>query len=255
MSLAFSAVLIFLIFAPGAILRRSYFSGRFSIKFVSSSPLDEIVWAIIPGTFLHLIMIYFIQNFSSQQLDFATLGFLLVGTNDDANTARAFQALGSDIWLITKYNLTLWAVAAIMGHLSRLVVRRYRLDLKFNLLRFNNEWYYLLSGETIKTKPGEVNYVWIDALVETVGGSVLYSGFLVNFNLSRDGGLESIYLTEVTRRDLKSDLMDEAKQKQKYHAIPGDIFVVKYTQVVNLNISIYDAVIEEVNAQAPADHQ
>jgi hypothetical protein len=49
--------------------------------------------------------------------------------------------------------------------------------------------------------------------------------------------------------------MDEAKQKQKYHAIPGDIFVVKYTQVVNLNISIYDAVIEEVNAQAPADHQ
>jgi len=255
MSLAFSAVLIFLIFVPGAILRRSYFSGRFSIKFVSTSPLDEIVWAIIPGAVLHLIMIYFVKNFCIQQLDFTTIGFLLVGAKDDANTARAFQVLGRDIWLITKYNVILWMIAGVIGHGFRIVVRRYRLDLRFNLLRFNNEWYYLLSGETNKTKPGEVNYVWIDALVETAGGSVLYSGFLVDFNLSRDGGLESIYLTEVTRRYLNSDSSDDAKPKQRYQAIPGDIFVIKYTQVVNLNISIYDAVVEVAKEVASSDHQ
>jgi len=239
MSLAFSAVLIFLIFVPGAILKRSYFSGRFSAKL--DSPLDEIIWAIIPGTLLHLIMIYFVQNFTSQQLDFSTLGFLLVGTKDDANTARAFQVLGRDIWLLTKYNVILWASAAAIGHGFRIMVRRFHLDLKFNLLRFNNEWYYLLSGETLKTRPGDVNYIWIDALVET---GVLYSGFMVDFNLSQNGGLESIYLTGVVRSPLASDLVLDNKQKKKYD-IPGDIFVLQYTQVVNLNISFY-AVVEEV---------
>ena len=250
MSLAFSAVLIFLIFVPGAILRRSYFSGRFSIKFVARSPLDEIVWAIIPGTFLHLVMIFFIQKATIQQLDFATIGYLLVGAKDDANTARAFQVLGRDLWQITNYNLALWAIAAIIGHGFRILVRRYHFDLKFNLLRFNNEWYYLLSGETMKTRPGDVNYVWIDALVEKAGGGVIYSGLLVDFNLSREGGLESIYLTQVARRFLTSDAPDDAKQRQKYYEIPGDIFVLKYTQVVNLNISIYDTVVEEVKKDA-----
>ncbi|HEX9653951.1 MAG TPA: hypothetical protein VGA99_09580 [bacterium] len=249
MSLAFSAVLIFLIFVPGAILRRSYFSGRFSLKFVARSPLGEIVWAIIPGTLLHLVMIFFIQKATTQQLDFATLGYLLVGAKDDANTARAFQVLGRDLGLIAKYNLLLWAIAAIIGHGFRLMVWRYHLDLRFNLLRFNNEWYYLLSGETKKTKPGDVNYVWIDALVEKAGGGVIYSGLLVDFNLSQEGGLESIYLTQVARRFLTSESTGETKQKPRYYDIPGDIFVLKYTQVVNLNISIYDAVLEDVTEE------
>ena len=243
-----------MIFAPGAILRRSYFSGRFSEKFVYTSPLDEVVWAIIPGTVLHLITIYLMQTFTAHKLDFSVLGFLLVGAKDDANTAKAFQVLGKDIWLITTYNLILWASAAGLGHGFRLMVRRYDLDLKFNSLRLNNEWYYLLSEEIIKTKQSDVNYVWIDALVETAGGSVIYSGFLVDFNLSRDGGLESIYLTQVARRYLTQDLTDDGRRKQRYYDIPGDIFVIKYTQVANLNI-FYDSVIVGANEDAPADHQ
>jgi len=198
-------------------------------------------------------MIYFVKNFCTQQLDFTTIGFLLVGAKDDANTARAFQVLGRDIWAITKYNFILWVIAAAIGHGFRIVVRRYRLDLRFNLLRFNNEWYYLLSGETNKTKPGEVNYVWIDALVEKAGGGVIYSGLLVDFNLSQEGGLESIYLTQVARRFLASDSAGDTK-KPRYYEIPGDIFVLKYTQVVNLNISVYDAVVEDlVENKTPGD--
>ncbi len=256
MSIAFSAVLIFLIFAPGAILRRSYLSGRFSKKFIYSTALDEIVWAIVPGTLLHLLMLFVVQQFSGYRLDFATLGFLLVGTKEDANTVRAFQVLGRDIWLMANYNLILWVFAAALGHGSRLVVRAWRLDKKFEFLRFNNEWYYLLTGELIENTQSivdvgtrEIDYVWIDALVGTPEGSILYSGILYDFYLSRTGGLESLYLTQVARRKIiqapkESGAKNQGTRQQRYYDVLGDLFVIKYAQVVNINIS-YISVEEE----------
>lgn len=244
MSLAFSAVLIFLIFAPGAILRRSYLSGRFSKKFIYSTPVDELVWAIVPGALLHLAMIYGLHTFTAYRIDFTTLGFLLVGARDDAHVARAFAALNRDLWLITRYNLFLWFVAALLGHGFRLLVWLLHLDKRFETLRFNNEWYYLLTGELIKGRHSilrleadRIDYVWIDVLVETHAGSILYSGILVDFYLSRTGGLESLYLTQTARRRLASAQEAPSPKPQKYYEIPGDLFVIKYAQVANLNIT------------------
>jgi hypothetical protein len=250
MSLAFSAVLIFLIFAPGAILRRSYLSGRFSKKFIYSSAIDEVIWAIIPGTLLHLMMIFFTQAVTDYRVDFSTLGLLLVGAKEDANTLRVFNILGRDILQITEYNLILWFCAISLGHGSRLLVQIFQLDLRFDFLRFNNEWYYLLSGEGFELPAGifeirkRAQYdVWINALIETSNGSVLYSGLLEDFYLSRAGGLESIYLTQVARRYLDEERTGQP-QRFSYYDVPGDLFVIKYSQVVNLNILYYEALKE-----------
>ncbi|MFQ5708029.1 MAG: hypothetical protein ACE5HO_11295 [bacterium] len=189
-------------------------------------------------------MLYFTQQLTSYGIDFSSLGFLLTGAKDDANVASAFQVVGRDIWKITGYNLSLWLFAAALGHGFRMLVRSLRLDLKYDLLRFNNEWYYFMSGEIIAK---DIDFVWIDALVQTSEGSIIYSGLLQDFYLSKDGGLERIYLTQVARRKLSNEAVDKPSESEqegtpRYYDVPGDLFVIKYSQVVNLNLNYFSTV-------------
>lgn len=69
--------------------------------------------------------------------------------------------------------------------------------------------------------------------------------------MSKQGGLELIYLTEVTRRYLKSDNLNKASTKNdlikdEYYYIPGDFVVLPYKDIKNINISYYSIEEEEL---------
>ena len=242
MNIAFGAVLLFVIFLPGWILRRSYLSGPFSKHFIRSSPSEEIFWSILPGLFLHAVLLWVGEFLTNYQVNIKTLGLLLTGAQTETASA-ALTSISENKWVIAIYYFAACVVALGAGNATREIVRWRNWDKSYRFFRFNNEWHYLLSGEIldfpkIPGKPREISFVWIDALVQTgEGGSVIYSGILQDYQLSSDGGLESIYLRDVARRNLADDPGDS---EQSAYTIPGKFFVIRYCHTLNLNVTYYE---------------
>ena len=95
-----------------------------------------------------------------------------------------------------------------------------------------------------KHKVEDVEIVYVDALVETNEGTLIYDGILVDYELSGEGALNSLCLTQVERRYLRTDpdqqdRHSESKTHPGYYQIPGHIFVLSYNQIKHLNFTYY----------------
>ena len=144
------------------------------------------------------------------------------------------------------------------GKVFRLLVEQTHLDILFHSLRYNNDWYYLLTGRVMSEvgwtqKTDSVKYVFVDVLVETKEGSVLYCGLLDEFYLSKDG-VDRICLSEVYRRSFIDDIKEgerlpDKSLDERYYRMPGDLFVIPYSQIRNLNLTYYGPVeVDDSNA-------
>lgn len=63
MSFAFVTILLLLISLPGYVLRRSYFTSKFSIKYIPTNIINELFWSFFPAIFIHGIAILIIERF------------------------------------------------------------------------------------------------------------------------------------------------------------------------------------------------
>jgi hypothetical protein len=100
------------------------------------------------------------------------------------------------------------------------------------VFRFNNDWYYLLTGRQWEFCGGrDFDVIWVDALVKSSPTPVLYSGVLDPYFLSRDGGMDSVCLSYARR------WVDPHPRKSV--PIPGESLVLKYLELLNLNVSFY----------------
>jgi len=142
----------------------------------------------------------------------------------------------------------------VTGFLSKWVVRKLKLDRKIKLFRFQNEWHYIFSGEIldfpkVSGEADDIDCSYVDALVRTDEGTVIYSGLLTDYILTKEGGIDRIYLSSVKRRFLKDDILNgpESQTEQKpedpddkrYYYLPGQFFIIPYNMVINLHITYY----------------
>ena len=131
------------------------------------------------------------------------------------------------------------AVSFFAGHVSRKIVRVLKLDRKFRLFRFSNDWHYLLSGEfldfpEVPDNPEEVSFKLVNALTNVGGKQMIYIGELIHFTLSDEGGLENIVLKDAKRRLLEDDLLEN-----RYYDIPGRYITIPYKTSININIRYF----------------
>jgi hypothetical protein len=246
-SLAFSAVVLFLIFVPGVVFFRSYFSEPFSKSYIKSTFADQIGFALIPALVLQLLMLCVVEATTSYRIDFRTLGILMVGAHEESAQAAAFVNLERHLAAIVGYNLVLWTAAAALGHLARWIVITFEFDTKLALLRFDNEWYYFLTGREWGLRGGaDFDFVWLDALSSTGSGTVLYSGILQDFGMSNKGSLDWICLSEAEKRS--DDSMATAA------AIPGKGLILQYDRILNLNVAFYFATERDLARDVVADN-
>jgi hypothetical protein len=131
------------------------------------------------------------------------------------------------------------SVSFFAGHASRKAVRMLKLDRKFKLFRFTNDWHYLLSGEfldfpEVPDDPEEVSFKLVNALTEVGGLQMIYIGELIHFTLSDQGGLENIVLKDAKRRLLQDDLSEN-----RYYDIPGRYITIPYKTIININIRYF----------------
>jgi hypothetical protein len=246
MNLVFGSVLLLTFIAPGIIFRFSYLQGPYSKQSFKPSAIDELFWALIPALFFHLLGILFIENATAYTVKLRYVYSLITGASD-----IDFSIIRRSLAPFLLYNFVLIGVSLTIGLLLRRIVRYFKLDIRFNFLRMNNDWDYVFSGEildfpSVLGESGNIELIKIDAMVRSQEGTIIYSGVLHDYFLSKDNGLDRIYLKLVYRRRLDEDrpqyaLEENPVQKldERYYAMPGDLFVVFYKDVINLNITYH----------------
>ncbi len=247
---------------PGLVFRRFYFSGEFSKQYFKSSFFEIILSCFFPAIVFHSAWFFLIQNFNIE-IDFQILG-LLISAQDFPQVA--FENIQDNFLNIVLYQLSILLVASISGYLIKFLIRKFKLDVKYKILRFKNLWHYILKGkffdfpraayDLVNDNVKSIELIYIDALVDINEGSVIYEGILVDYELSNDGGLEHIQLKETYRKFIINNEAETHKEcdelcKKLYPLcklqavdsnsinIPGHILILPYKSIINLNFSYY----------------
>lgn len=164
--------------------------------------------------------------------------------NPDLNYFKSdLDIVKRDFLNILLYQGGLFLYVFVFAKASKTVVRQLKLDRKFKELRFQNRWHYILSGEVLdfpendgKGRAEDIFLTYIDIAINTGHKTILYSGFLADYHLTKEGvGLDYIHLRKVKRRDI--DKVSGQCFDGKEYAIPGDVFLIPFSNVINLNIS------------------
>lgn len=253
MNIALSTLFLFILLLPGIFFRRFYYTEQFSKEYLKQNIWEVFLSTLIPSIFLQNLW-YFIVQIFGYKVNLIILGDL-ISKFPSSNTFRNIQ---NNSFNIIFYHTTLLIFSSLFGHYSQSFIRNYKLDRKYNLFRFKNAWHYIFTGEFFdfpratydltNDNPKKIDYVFIDALVKTNEGTIIYKGILVDYELSDILGLETITLKEVRRRYLQDDSSDK---KLKYYAIPGHVIILKYSEIINLNFSYFKLDVTEDNKLLP----
>lgn len=270
MNLAFQALLLLLLYLPGAIAVYVYFRGQYGfaeLPVISPSVTARTTLALVVAGALHAIWVpmsnLLASFFWDLRVDLATVTFLIIGKYDDqAQFRHAIQSITIAPYLVFFYFVTIYAVAIALGDGFRRWVIAKSWDARHPILRFTDLWFYLFSGKVLdfaraeevsvangqdnESSPDEPGFAtealsgtWISGVMEIAGKAYLYTGILEGYWYDRNGALDAIWLSNVYRRDLSDD-RDEPDTAMtvddRYYPVDGDYFVMKFSDLKNVNI-------------------
>ncbi|MBT1703614.1 hypothetical protein [Chryseosolibacter indicus] len=263
MNLVFGSLFLFILISPGLFFRFSYLQGSYAKLTFKVSAVEEIFWALVPALLFQLAGMWVTENVFNTSVNLDIVYQLITGEQSN------FQIIKASAIPFSIYITVLLIIGVVCGLTTRALVRVLRLDLYLKFLRFGNEWYYLLSGESLNLPIKKRNETWygsikdyfkslrkkktiplliqVDALVNSSEGDMIYSGVLKDFFLSKDNGLDRIYLSNVYRRSFRNDLANEENNPgflardtdERYYTMPGYAIVISYDKIQNLNITYY----------------
>src|SRR3989344_2465154 len=252
-NIALSTLFLFIFLLPGIFFRRFYYTEQFSREYLKQNLWEVFLSTLIPSILLQTLWYFIIQTFR-YKIDLTILGDL-VSKSPSSNT---FRNIEGNSFNIVFYHTTLLIFSSLLGHYSQFFIRKHHLDRRYGLFRFKNDWHYIFTGQffdfpratydLIEDTPEEIDYVFIDALVQTKEGTLIYEGMLVDYELSDKLGLEAITLKEARRRYLQDDFSNKGK---KHYNIPGHVIILKYSDIINLNFSYFKLDVTEENKLLP----
>ncbi|MGB0429369.1 MAG: hypothetical protein ACPGLV_02765 [Bacteroidia bacterium] len=239
-------VLFFFVIFPGLIIRRLYFYGEFSKQYSAGQPLVKIVfYAIIPGLF-NTYLAFLTYEYFIESIDIGAVidTYKELASDQTTFTSKPGVPIKESILSqLMPFTGLVYLNAFLFGNISGRLVNKLGLDGYFRVLKFKNQWYYLLNGhhgklqkfKRLKTK-NKFLFAKADVLVDTEDGTKLYSGKLVDYELSEKepSNISRVYLQEA-KRYKKTEKASEAKE------IPGHLLIVDCKNLVNLNLTfIYE---------------
>ncbi len=261
MNFAFPALLVFLLVLPGIILRYSYARGPWgwasptSMRRVS----EELAYGVAFALVLHALWLCLVRWLGFTP-DVEAMVLLLVGDfgRDSEQLDRVVSSLAGHYTGVAAYLVSLYASAGLAGNLGHRAVRRLGLDHLTKTFRFDNYWYYMLTGEVLDFRENgaegrAVDGVYVSAVVDHASGSYLYRGIVTDFTFDRDGALDTVVLTDAHRRRLVDDREDDglplpvgpSEPDERYYEIRGDFLVLRSAEMRTLNLDYFAVTLEE----------
>lgn len=123
---------------------------------------------------------------------------------------------------------------------------------RLRFFRFNNEWFYILTGEILSFREEEsrsrsIDGVFLSAIVDHAKESFLYRGIIKDWTFDSAGRLDTIRLALPHRRLLTSDRKKPlgalagkyVEPDDRYYEIRGDVFVLRYAEIKTMNLDYF----------------
>lgn len=248
MNIAFSAIIVFILLLPPVAFYISFSYGRFQKGKPQWSSLEVMMACTIFAFIAHATGI--LLFYRSVRLDLVIL--LLSGQIEAVAEKCSNEDLREYLVDFSLYNFMQLVVAVITGRLLRMYLQRIKIHSTMEGLRIYNHWWYLFnafkSGSLLEKKVQKAfDLVFVDVLVNTNSGTMLYSGYLTDFICSGEI-LERLYLSESSKRDFKTisttahgnTILNKPGPAQP---IKGEILAIPATEIININVKFVDLTI------------
>lgn len=240
MNIALSAVIISILLIPPVVFYLSLYIGRFPRAIPKFSLFEGILASAVVSLLIHATAIAFIPN----EIRFDILIKVLGGDLKDVENIVKNPVLKKAVTDFALYNAFLLVIMIALGRLVRWCLLATGLHLRNEVFNLYNKWWYYFNGAYADV--AEYDLIFIDAVVDTKDGTMMYSGFMVNFE-TKSGDLDRIYLSDAVRREFKkyvnNQTMHLLNEPGESMQIPGALLSIKYENVINLNVNFI--VIEE----------
>lgn len=243
MNFLLSALIIIVILLPGATILKAYYTSFIEKKSSFELPTSELFIKGLAWSFLiHTIAICTLRLFHIE----VNLNFIyqIINGKDIDISNHEF---GKSFRYFSLYTFTLIVIAWGITKQFKKFIRSRNYDINVHSLRNTNYWYHIFSaryleGAYIPGRQIDTDIIFMDILVKC---GIIYSGFLKDFNYSsHKDELENIVLQSVEKRKHDSENIgkkDKSKTKNKKTiaapSIPGHVFVIPMTDILNINIS------------------
>ena len=243
MNLAISSLIIFLIVSPAILARRVYYTKELSKAFTTRNTLQEIFSAVFLSFVLHFMWSWLV-NILGHPIDFKITLELLFAPD----SIKSYNSITDFMPSIFLYFISLTTASMLFSFLMRNVIRTYKLDRKFKALRYDNNWYYIFSGEVLdindynkntNVNSNQINDRIVDVLTKSGDKYVLYRGNLVDYQLNSNNSVDYIVLSSPRKQIVGEE--DTVKD------ISSNYFVIPYNEILNINIK-YLTIEEDVEA-------
>jgi hypothetical protein len=259
-------LLIFLnVFLPGLIFFRFYYTGEFSKQFSTKVPIIRLAfYALIPGLIFLLIGVLIYNCYDPNFTIYKTISIFseLLG-NPKGYSLQTEYFLKNQIDQYSWFTFFLNVKAFILAFIAHWLVRRMGWDIRFKLLRFKNQWYYVFNGDILKykkymalnilnpqeAKNTEIMMASADVLVNESGSTSLYSGYIMDYDLNDNDSntLDKIYLIDAYRYKKNEHLNGSTTVVKK--SIPGQIFIILNSNILNINLTYVPSPIHKINQE------
>ncbi len=248
MNVAASTIILLGLLLPAIAFRRFYYTGEFSRQYVTEDFVRLVLRTSALACVLHLAA-YVIVGWLYPGLRYGYGLAVEALLGDGKDVASTFGAWRGRTAFFTLY-VTLIACGGLLGAASRYSIVSLGWDRSVKLFRFQNYWHYLLRGgirdftqvrDLLAGGRDSVSFTFVDVLVSSSEGDMLYDGMLVDYELKPDNQLEALILTDARRRPLRNDNPDREPQEPsvraaRFYRVVGDIFVVPAAQIKNYNL-------------------
>lgn len=233
MNIAFPALLIVLFALPGVLFRHSLLTGTLTSPHAKEPLATQVLWGVFAASVLHLIWSILWSRFGVP-VDHRAILTLLIGA-PEAALSEAIATTTATPHLTIAYFISISLAGWALGHLAHKLIRFFHLDWTYKFLRFDNPWWYLLSGEQKELAAGthvKDDGVLVSTIVHQGEVSFLYFGVLEAFHFAEDGTLDRVELSSVSRRRADND--DPSAHR---YELGADYFILKYASVNELTLS------------------
>lgn len=245
MNIAFPALLIFLLILPGLIFNGAFYNIENTpltyIPFTNKTILSSIATLILHGLGLGVIV-----SVLHHPLNLPLWLILISGGQGQAYSLAVASVTTQQLFFSVIYLLMIYLLAYLCGKGLRGLISYFEWD-RYPIFEIDSSWYYLFKG--YDWEDGTPDGVQIAATIEMGGQCFLYVGILEKFFLNSLGNIDRLILTSAMRRPIEKDknhkTLSEEEFSQRFYSIDGDYFVLRYSEVKNLNVQFIK--IEEIS--------
>ncbi len=162
---------------PGAISINTIFSdpkGNFTLN----SPFEFIYKSLIPAILFHITAI--LLTISIFKLDLSLLNQILESDGYRIFLQKQFILLG------IFYIFIVFFISNLFSIMLRSLIFRFRLDLKYNIFKFHNDFFYIIYGDRPLNKKSRILHTIVSLELKSYPNKI-FEGRLLDYNYSKDG--------------------------------------------------------------------